>query len=159
MSDYRPLDKEQLRTTPRKMEKVGLAAGDVCVKGLMTADFMTIAEKSRRPAIDPRGGIDEGEAILWQVILSCYASDAEDAPRLFNPDQPGDIQALYRMPQDEFRAILAAINRVNGLDATEAELMRDFSQVPLGVRLSPSTPSVSSSSAGSPQKLTFPSRS
>jgi hypothetical protein len=75
--------------------------------------------------MDKRGGSSPGMAVILQIMLSCYDGEGPDARRIFNDADRG---AINDMPFRDFTLILEAINRVNGKDATEQELLRDFTQ-------------------------------
>jgi hypothetical protein len=95
----------------------------------MTAqEAMTLSERAQRPSIDPRGGLDPGESVLWQIILSTFFDDGEEAERVYS-ETPEDVKAIMDLRFEEFQLLMQAINRVNGRDAREAEVMRDFSRV------------------------------
>jgi len=122
MSENR-FDKSRLKQAERRKEKIPLSAGDLWAWSLTAAEMMQVLEAAQRPKIDPRGGVDQGSAVLWQIVLSCHDGPEADAPLAFTTD---DFGLILGLPWDEFRLITQAINRVNGLDPTEAELMRDF---------------------------------
>lgn len=108
----------------RRKEWVALPDGfEVWVWELTVAESAQITDRSKRPAIDPRGGHDTATMIALQVMLSCYDGDEPGAKRIFGD---ADFSAIYELPFRVFDALLSAINRVNGKDAVEAELLRDF---------------------------------
>lgn len=112
----------------RRKECVPIADGEfhVWVWSLTLADSTQIIERSARPEIDKRGGHNQSMAIAMQIQLSCYDSDKEDASRIWEDNTRGDI---YTLSMADMTALLAAINRVNGQDATEQEILRDFTRV------------------------------
>lgn len=124
MSERFNKDQQKEKSRPRT-ERVQLAGGPVWVRAMSVSDAMHVTQKSERPAIDPRGGIDRGEALLWQVVVSCYY-DEEGAERVFSEQNPEDVRLIFSMPWDEFQRLLSVINRVNGQDPEEVELLRDF---------------------------------
>ena len=120
---YRP----GVNSRPRRTEKVILPGGEtfLFVKEMTVADTTQILERSERPNIGNGvgGGHSTGRGVVVQIMLSCYDSDEEGAQRIFTD---ADFGAIYAMPFTEFDAIYAAINRVNGKEATEQERLRDF---------------------------------
>lgn len=126
MSDTRPFDKQAARSRRNlRREPVTLDCGTIWVREMTCAEAMTLGERAARPSIDPRGGLDPGESVLWQIILSCYEDDSDEAPRLFT-EAPDDVRIVYGFRLEEFNELMQAVNRVNGRDASEVELMRDF---------------------------------
>lgn len=144
MSEHRAFSKDTMAPRRLKGEWVPTERGDVYVREMRTREYLQLSSKAQRPSIDPRGGIDATEAVLWQVALCCYPDDDPNAAPLFNLDDPGDLQILFGLSQEEFISLLAAINRVNGRDPTEEELRRDFSAARQGANSLPFTPSASS---------------
>lgn len=128
MSEKR-FDKSRMKQTSHRKERIPLSAGDLWAWSLSAAEMMQVLDHSQRPGIDPRGGVDQGSAVLWQIVLSCHEGAEESAPLAFTPD---DFGLILGLPWEEFRLITQAMNRVNGLDPTEAELMRDFTQARAG---------------------------
>lgn len=124
--EHRPFNKQEAVHAKRRFEWVALDAGDICIRELTVRETIALTERSSRPSIDPRGGLDPGEAVLWQILFSCYDGETEDARRIFSDTDPEDVRTIYAMRAEEFNKILTAINRVNGQDATEAEILRDF---------------------------------
>lgn len=135
--ERRPFDKSAVRVG-RRSEWVALDAGDVCVREMTVQEAMTLTERAARPAIDKRGGMDPTEMVLWQILLSCYVDDSEDAARLFSENDPADIRVIYSLRFEEFGELMGAINRVNGKDATEVDLLRDFTAARQGAKPLPS---------------------
>lgn len=111
-----------------RREWVPLDAGDVCVVEMTAQAATTLSERASRPSIDPRGGLDPGESVLWQILLSTFYDDGAEAEPVFS-ETPADVKLIMDLRFEEFQALIQAINRVNGRDATEAEVMRDFSRV------------------------------
>lgn len=111
------------RMRPRRKEWIELSGGTLCLWSFRAADVNLIGEYSTRPAEDPRGGIDTLEASIWQIAFACYDGDGPDAKRLWP-----DLKAyeIRDMPADDWEALVLAINRLNGKDATSQEVMRDF---------------------------------
>lgn len=126
---HQPFDKQAARSrTDFRSEWVTLDYGEVLVREMTVQESQVLAERAARPAIDPRGGLDPGESVLWQVILSCYTSDEPNAERVFS-ESAEDVKIIMGLRLDEFNRLMRAIARVNGQDPTEAELMRDFTAV------------------------------
>jgi hypothetical protein len=123
----KPFDKAAASQAKRRGEWVDLDCGSIYALEMTVAESVQLAEKAARPSIDPRGGLDPGESVLWQILLGCYVDDSPDSPRLFSQESAADIKLIYSLPFAQFQLLMAAINRVNGRDAEEAELMRDFS--------------------------------
>ena len=117
---YRP----GINSRPRRKERVVLPGGEhfLWVWEMTVADSTQVLERSERPQMGG-GGHSTGKGIVVQIMLSCHESDQDDARRLFTD---ADFGAIYAMPFTDFDAIYAAINRVNGKDATEQERLRDF---------------------------------
>lgn len=142
------------RLPERQKEWITLSGGDICLWALTMEEFSRIHDYSLRPPIDPRGGVDNKEAALWQIALSCYDGDGTDAERLWPDERVSEIKA---MPAHDFSDLMVAINRLNGRDATTEEVMRDFTGE-TGANGSPSPSGVSATSTGSPKRLTLASR-
>ena len=124
--ESQPFDKQAARSRKNlRREKVTLDCGDVWVREMTCAEAMQLGERAARPAVDPRGGLDPGESVLWQILLSCYEDDSDDASRLFT-EAPDDVRIIYGLRLEEFNELMQAVNRVNGRDASEVELLRDF---------------------------------
>jgi hypothetical protein len=124
------LDLEKLKGDRRRREWVTLPRlGRVCVRELLMSEAVQIADYSTRPAEDPRGGTDREESSLWQIAFTSYDGDGPDAKRLFDDHQ---VHLIRSLTLEEFTLLMQAINRVNGLDATEVELVRDFTGAPPG---------------------------
>lgn len=106
-----------------RSEWVLLRKGEVCVRELTAAEYAGMRQQSARPSIDPRGGSDPTAIILVQIVMSCYDSEEPGARPLFPT-----MEAAGRLPFEDFQKVMAAIARVNGLEATEQEILRDFLQ-------------------------------
>lgn len=128
MSENR-FDKSKMARPERRTERIPLSAGDLWAHELSAREMMQIVERSQRPSIDSRGGVDRGTAVLWQIVLSCRLGPEPGAELAFTPD---DFALLMELPWEEFRLLTTTINRVNGLDPTEAEILRDFTQATRG---------------------------
>lgn len=137
MSEHRPFNKQEAGQSRRRFEWVSLDAGDICIRELTVKETIALTERSSRPSIDPRGGVDPGEAVLWQILLSCYDGEGDDARPIFSDTEPADIRTIYGLRAEEFNRLLMAINRVNGQDATEADLLRDFTAARQGANSLP----------------------
>jgi hypothetical protein len=122
---YRP----GVNSRPRRVEKVILPGGEtfLWIKEMTVAETAQILERSERPNLGHGvgGGHSTGRGVVVQIMVSCYdgTMDAPGEQRIFTD---ADFGAIYEMPFSEFDAIYAAINRVNGKDATESERLRDF---------------------------------
>ena len=122
------LDPELLKQERRRFEWVTLPRlGRVCVRELLMSDSVQIADYSTRPADDPRGGTDRQESTLWQIALTCYNGDGPDAKRIFDDHQ---VHLIRSLTLSEFTTLMTVINRVNGMEAEEVELVRDFFGAP-----------------------------
>ena len=118
------LDLTKLAGDRRRREWVTLPdLGRVCVRSMTMSETITTVDLAVRPAIDPRGGVDRQELALWQIALSCYDGDGAEAKRLFDDHQ---VHLIRNLTMEEYNRLIGAINRVNGQDATEAELLQDF---------------------------------
>lgn len=95
----------------------------LCVWGLTAAQYAQLKTRSARHPGDPRGGEDPGVAVLLQIIMSCYDGDEPGAGRIYSDL---DLDKAGQLSFDEFLLVMSAVNRVNGMDATLGELMRDF---------------------------------
>lgn len=125
--ERRHFDKQAARSRCHlRHEWVSLDCGDLCVREMTAAQGTTLAERSQRPSIDPRGGFDTGEAVLWQILLSCFTDDTPAAQPVF-AEHAEDIGIIMNLRLEEFKRLAQAINRVNGSDMTEVEVLRDFS--------------------------------
>lgn len=125
-------DREKALSFKPRTEWVSTSCGRLCVRAMRMSEYFQLSERSQRPKIDPRGGVDTGEAVLWQIFLSCYQGEGPDDPPTFSADSAEDVRAIYSLSTQDGLLILGAINRVNGLDATEAELLRDFTAAKRG---------------------------
>lgn len=125
MSERKLFDKEEAVRERRRGEWLDLECGAVYVREMGAAQYVTLLERSARPEIDPRGGIDEGEAFLWQVLVSCF-TDETCRQRLFDEDDPTDLRIIRNLPKREYVRLVTTIARVNGNDASEEEINRDF---------------------------------
>jgi hypothetical protein len=126
--------------TPVRVEKVTFPDGRyLWVHGLTTAQFASIQARSqRRPTGMPE---DRSLTILMQIAASCYAGEEPGSARIFSDL---DLEKVGMLTLQEMVLIMAAVQRVNGTDATEQEVLRDF----LPQRTEPSS-SNSTSSASS----------
>lgn len=132
-----------------RKEWVSLVDGDVCVWELMTPESVLLAERSRRPAIDTRGGMDETAATAWLIALSVHHSDEPDSPRVWDDLAIADTLLLRSR---DTNLIVGAFRRVNGTSEEELEAVTDFSPATGAQNPSESTVSASSNSAGSRAK-------
>ena len=107
----------------RRKEKVELAWGDIWVWGMTAAEALRTIERASRPSFDPRGGIDQAESILTQIMVSCYHGDKVGAELVFTD---ANILDIYKLPAGDFEKLCSAIGKVNGKDAEEVEGLRAF---------------------------------
>lgn len=91
----------------------------VCVWSMTVAESTQILERAAKPD----GKHSTGMVVVLQIMLSCYDGDGADAKSIF---QAQDFQPIYDLPLRDMEAIIAAINEVNGKDASEQEVLRDF---------------------------------
>lgn len=115
----------------RRKEWVELADGaGLWVWEMTAAESLTMGRNAERHPQDPRGpGIDGSESLLWQVMLSCYESDEEGAPRVFADHM---APAVYQLAHRDYRAILEAIARLNGTDSEGGAAVDHFTPVSAG---------------------------
>lgn len=107
-----------------RKEEVAIDAGILWVWELQTGEWAAIRQNSARPSVDPRGGFDDDQVLINQILFSCRAGEAEGSPLVFGDDKgPGRIRKLRR---HDFQAIMDAFNRVNGTEASEVEEARGF---------------------------------
>lgn len=139
----------------RRTEWVELADGDICVWSLTAAEAAETAERSARPKIDPRGGLDPGAAAAWEIVIAAHRGEPTDEEhgRVFT-----DIGQVLCLPYEEFSLLMQASNRVNGKDPTEVEIRKAFTEATGAHSTSDSSSSASSTSGGSPVKSTARSR-
>jgi hypothetical protein len=133
----------QIRT--RRKEWISLDGGDICIWEMRMQDFTLLSEYCTRPPEDPRGGVDQQEALLWQVALCCYDGEGEDAERIW-PD--ARVREILDMPNADFDRLILEINRVNGKLARQEEIWRDFTPPAQGRRSSGSKSGASNGSGG-----------
>jgi hypothetical protein len=127
--EHRPYNHEAADQEQRRCEWVSLTHGDVCVRALTVSELIHIQDRAARPKVDPRGGIDRGWAILLQISLSCYDGEGPDAKPIWPASL--DLKSLGpigRLSATDFNAITQAMERVNGGDPEEAQLLKDFSR-------------------------------
>lgn len=109
-------------------EWVTLSGGKrLCVWELSTADNLRIVEQCALPPGTPGGGISRGEAMIWQILQSCFDGDRPGARRIFREE---DVLKVYRMKSRDTDMILDAIARVNGTDPERLEKIEAFTPVP-----------------------------
>jgi len=108
--------------TALRKEKVVFPDGRfLWVHGLTTAQFASIQARSeRRPQGMPA---DRSLTILMQIAASCYASEETGAARIFSDL---DLDKVGSLTLQEMVIIMGAVQRVNGMEATEQEVLRDF---------------------------------
>lgn len=110
--------------TPVRKERVEFPDGRfVYVWGLSASAFASIKMRAARHPSDPRGGDDQSLLILLQIVASCYAGEEPGAARIFSDL---DIDKAGNLTMEEMVAVLAAIQRVNGQEAKQQEVMADF---------------------------------
>lgn len=106
------------------------AQARVCVWSMTVAESAQLMDRCTRPDGKP----STGKVVVLQIMLSCYNGDDDKATHIFSATDEG---AVYDLPLHDMEAIIAAINRVNGKDATEQELLRDFTIAREGHTASP----------------------
>lgn len=109
----------------RHQEQVTTEAGDLWVRELDAGDTSRIIEYATRPEFDPRGGLDRGEAALWQIALCCYHGPEDTAERVWPDEQ---VYRIRELPRRVFVPLVQAVNRINGESPEEVELVRDFTE-------------------------------
>lgn len=134
-----------------KREWVSLEWGDVCVWGLTAAEMLALGQRSQRPSIDPRGGIDASAAASWLLALSARRDDQPGAERIWDDLTFADVLELSG---EDFGKLSAAAQRVNGQGAEQVEATRDFTPATGAPNTSDSPSSASSSSTASPPNST-----
>lgn len=140
--------------TDRRFVWVTLSMGKrVCVWEMLTRDYMTVNEHARRPAIDPRGGVDPTESQAWQILVSCYGDEPGQpgAQPLFNVTH---LPQLMQMRVSDYTKIMAAIGSVNSSDAEEVAALEAFMAARQAPENSPSPSGVSNSSTASRARST-----
>jgi hypothetical protein len=110
----------------RRKEWVELSFARLCVWEMTVLEITQMSSRAARPAIDPRGGVDPQEMLLWNIALSCYDGDGPEASRIFDPDKPADVRAIFALPLLEMHAINQAIARVNGTDEEAVGDLTEF---------------------------------
>lgn len=144
---YQRPDREMLFARLKK-EWVELDGGPVCVWEMNAAEMLALGQRSARPSIDQRGGVDATTASILLVAFCTHTGDDIDSPRLWDEARLGEIQLLRG---EEFAELSEAIQRVNGTGKEAGEAMRDFTPATEEPNTSASSSSVSSNSAASPQ--------
>ena len=125
----RPYQHEEAERETRRHEWVSLTYGDVCVRALTVSELLQIQDRAARPKIDPRGGLDPGWSALLQVSLSCYDGEEEEAQPIW--PCTADLRSLApigKLPIADFTKIMEAVQRVNGMDAEEVNILQDFTR-------------------------------
>jgi len=110
-------DKNSLREPRRRKERLELDGGPAWVWEETVAEHLHKLSMAERPPGDPRGGIDLGNAVVWQILYSLYESDKPDSKRLFDESE---LPLVYQFRREEFDRIMAALGRVNGQSEREA---------------------------------------
>lgn len=128
-----------------KREWVPLSTGDVCVWGMTAAEMLGLGQRSQRPAVDPRGGVDTSAAALWLVALCTRESDQPESPRIWDDLSIAEIAEL---PGEDFTELSLAAQRVNGKDPETVGELRDFTRATGAQKPSDSPSSASNNSAG-----------
>jgi hypothetical protein len=147
----------QKPTTPvterLRKEPVELDGGEVWVWELTSLEMLELGERSARPAIDPRGGVDNRMAAAMLTKLSVHYGPEADSPRVWD-----DLtyEEIFDLRGEEFTRLQEAIGRVMGTAPSEVEARRDFSLAPAAPSTSESTLSASNNSTGSPPKSMSP---
>ena len=140
---YTKPTRAQVQASLRR-EWVPLTTGDVCVWGMTAAEMLGLGQRSQRPSIDPRGGVDTSAAALWLVALCTRHGDEPESPRVWDDLSIAEISDL---PGEDFTALSLAAQRVNGKDAETVEELRDFTPATEAQNSSNSPSSASSNSA------------
>lgn len=120
MSEAPLFDPDAPVTDERRKEKVTLDRGYVWVWELDAADYLFISERTLRPDGSAGNPVDR---VLWRILVSCYKGDQPGAERVFGMQHLPRLQKLRGV---ELARLLAAIERVNGLDAEEVPRLMDF---------------------------------
>jgi hypothetical protein len=136
-----------------RKEWVSLADGDVCCWELTTPQMLQMAERSARPAVDPRGGVSSSVARLWMIAFSAHHGEEADSPRIWDDMSFADVGNLRF---EEFSRLQAVIERLNGLDPEEVESLRDFTAATGEPKPSASNGSASKTSTDSRKRSTSP---
>lgn len=137
------------RWTPKK-EWVELSSGDwICVWEMSVAQTLQMAENAQRHPNDPRPGINQQEAGIWQLMYSCYAGEEPGSARIF-ADHMAD--KILELSPDDFNRLMRATDTVGGAGKEVAQAREDFTAPPRE-EPSPSSPTgASSTSAAAPAK-------
>lgn len=143
---YQPPEPARLHEKLRK-EWVELDGGDVCVWEMRAPEMLSLGERSQRPGIDPRGGVDVTSAALLLTAFCTHVDDLPGSPRVWDDLQLGQINLLR---SEEFTRLQEAIQRVNGTSPAAIEAVRDFTLATGAPNTSDSPSSASSNSTGSP---------
>lgn len=119
-----------LTSDHRRREWITLKVGRCCVWELSVPEMTQITERASRPKIDPRGGMDPGESMLWQICLSCYDGDGDGARRIFDAGNPTHVKAIMSLGSHDAKRLMATIAQVNGASEVEVEALEDFLPAP-----------------------------
>jgi len=133
MSEEQLFDAKAPLIDRRRKEWVSLDAGRVCVWEMEAADTLFIVERSLRPAAPgaaPSAMAASVDAMLWRVLVSCYKGEHAGAERVFDMT---DLPRIQHLRKSEWDTLLAAIERVNGLDSEEVPLLKDFTSAAPGI--------------------------
>ena len=149
MSKHRPFKQNKDIRSQLKKEWVSLTDGDVCVWELTLPESAVLAERSRRPEIDERGGHDATMATAWMLALSVHHGDETDSPRVW--DDLNYLDTLSLRTRDVNR-ISAAFARVMGEAEDEVQAVEDFTGAAGARPTSASPSSASNNSTGSPRR-------
>jgi len=115
----------------RRKEWVSLDAGRLCVWEMEAGDTLFIVERSMRPGREREGltAAVASDSMLWRVLVSCYKGEQAGAERVFDIT---DLPRIQHLRKTEWDKLLAAIERVNGLDEGEVPALKDFTPAPPG---------------------------
>jgi hypothetical protein len=116
-------DKTRLSPSTRRKVPVELQGQTLWVWEMTIAELSQLVERTMRPAIDPRGGSDPTASLVWQILLSCYDSDAEDAKRVFDE---ADLPMIFGLRLEEFAGLRTGIAQANGTTKDEVDGLVDF---------------------------------
>jgi hypothetical protein len=114
----------QARTeASRRFEWVALDEGEVCVWEMQVAETLRLVSAAMRPPDFPGNPIDETEAILWQIMLTCFDDEPPQGKRIFADHMAPEVT---RLKHHEFRALMQAIGRLNGTGDRNLEGLNAF---------------------------------
>lgn len=104
----------------RRKQWVDLDGGRVCVWSLTVAELGQAMLRAERPSA-MGGGLDTTATLAGYIQQSCHAGEEPDAPLIFTDTQP-----VYRLSLQEMTALMAAVNRLNGMEDIGFTDLRSF---------------------------------